>query len=100
MAPGHVPEADPEALVSLACRQDGLVTRTQALAAGLTRRAISHRLTSGRWTALLPGVYLTEGDATPRAWARAASLRWGRDVVVSHEAAASVFDLPVVATPA
>ncbi|WP_330473939.1 type IV toxin-antitoxin system AbiEi family antitoxin domain-containing protein [Terrabacter sp. C0L_2] len=40
--------------------QSGLVTREQALAAGLTEKAIRWRVTSGRWTVVHPRVYLTE----------------------------------------
>jgi hypothetical protein len=39
--------------------QGGLVTRAQALAAGLTERAIEWRLAKGRWARVHPGVYLT-----------------------------------------
>ena len=39
--------------------QSGLLTRAQARAAGLTERAIDWRLSSGRWVAVHPGVYLT-----------------------------------------
>lgn len=39
--------------------QAGLVTRYQALGAGLTDDMIAWRLRSGRWVALYPGVYLT-----------------------------------------
>lgn len=39
--------------------QAGLVTRAQALGAGLTDDAIAWRLRSGRWVAAHPGVYLT-----------------------------------------
>jgi len=40
-------------------RQDGLITRRQALAAGLSRGAIEHRLRRGRWQAVVPGIYAT-----------------------------------------
>jgi hypothetical protein len=41
-------------------RQDCIVSRTQALAGGLTHNALSHRLRrAGPWRPLLPGVYLT-----------------------------------------
>ena len=39
--------------------QFGLVTRAQALAAGMTPKAIQCHLDSGRWVRLHPGVYLT-----------------------------------------
>ncbi|MGO4661785.1 type IV toxin-antitoxin system AbiEi family antitoxin domain-containing protein [Terrabacter sp. 2TAF16] len=40
--------------------QSGLVTREQALAAGLTEKAIRWRVSSGRWTVVHPRVFLTE----------------------------------------
>jgi hypothetical protein len=40
-------------------QQRGLVTRQQCLAAGITYRAVRHRLDTGRWTRLRHGVYLT-----------------------------------------
>jgi very-short-patch-repair endonuclease len=40
-------------------QQRGLVTRQQCLAAGITYRAVRHRLDTGRWTRLSHGVYLT-----------------------------------------
>jgi hypothetical protein len=39
--------------------QAGLVTRAQALAAGLSARAIEWRLARGKWVRIHPGVYLT-----------------------------------------
>src|SRR5579859_3901192 len=40
-------------------RQGDLVTRSQALSAGLTKDALRHRLSpSGPWRVVLPGVYL------------------------------------------
>jgi len=39
--------------------QFGLVTRSQALGAGVTRKAVACHLDSGRWIVVHPGVYLT-----------------------------------------
>jgi hypothetical protein len=50
----------------LTARQLGLITRAQALAAGLSRAAISHRLRRGIWIQLRPGLYVVAG--TPRSW--------------------------------
>lgn len=52
--------------------QFGLVTRTQALAAGLSDKAIRWRVTSRRWLPVHPGVYQTQpgrDDWTVRAMA-------------------------------
>ena len=39
-------------------RQDQLITRSQALAAGISRRQIDGHLRTGRWHRVLPQVYL------------------------------------------
>lgn len=52
--------------------QSGLVSRGQALDAGLTRRQVDHLVRSGRWRRLLPGVHAVHSgpvDARARAWA-------------------------------
>ena len=41
-------------------QQRGLVTRQQCLSAGMTDRAIRHRVDRGRWVVVRHGVYLTE----------------------------------------
>jgi hypothetical protein len=47
--------------------QDWVIDRDQALRAGLTRRAIDHRLSTGEWQVLLPSVYLAQpGEAARR----------------------------------
>lgn len=38
-------------------RQHGLISRTQALNAGMTRHRIQHRVSSGRWRRAAPSVY-------------------------------------------
>jgi hypothetical protein len=58
---------DDEALGRLLTCQDGLVTRSQALAAGLTAAAIRHRLAAGRWQTVLAGIYLVSaGEVSVR----------------------------------
>jgi hypothetical protein len=46
------------ALDTLLAHQDWVISRVQALAGGLSRRAIEYRLSKGRWRVLLPGLYL------------------------------------------
>ena len=75
-------------------RQDGVVSREQALAAGLTRHAIEARLASGRWQRLYRGVYATFSGPIPRTtqlWA--AILRVGDEAVLSHHTAAETWKL-------
>jgi len=51
---------DQDALFCLLERQLEVITRRQALDAGLTKHALEHRLRAGGpWRSLLPGVYLT-----------------------------------------
>ncbi|MHC1560487.1 DUF559 domain-containing protein [Actinomycetospora sp. C-140] len=65
-------------LAALLRRQDGVVSRAQALACGLSRAAIKHRLARGLWTPLWPSVYLSAAHTLgPRARLRAASLWLG-----------------------
>lgn len=59
-------------LEARAAGQFGLVTRSQARAAGLSEKAIRWRVTSGRWLRIHPGVYQTQPgrqDWTVRAMA-------------------------------
>src|SRR2546421_6721911 len=73
-------------------RQHGLVTRAQALAAGLSPSAIEYRLSSGRWRRAASGVYCPA--ETPRSWRQsvmAACLAMAG--VASHRTAATLFGL-------
>jgi very-short-patch-repair endonuclease len=65
-------------LAALLRRQDGVVSRAQALACGLTRNAIEHRLARGLWTLLWPRVYLSSAHMHgSRVRVRAAALWLG-----------------------
>jgi Protein of unknown function (DUF559) len=88
-------------LARLAAEQDGLVTRAQAAASGWTPTVVRRRTTTGQWRTVLPGIYLVDDSRrlTTRVWARAAVLRWGRRIVVSHASAAELLGLPVLPTP-
>ncbi|WP_328461785.1 type IV toxin-antitoxin system AbiEi family antitoxin domain-containing protein [Actinoplanes sp. NBC_00393] len=70
-------------------RQRGIVTRAQALHAGLTIDEVKHRLRSGRWQRLSAGIYATSSGAVPRQALRwAAVLRAGPGAMLSHRSAA------------
>ena len=61
-----------------ACRQAGVISRQQLLAAGLTSQMIATRLERGRWQQLHWGVYAVFTGPPPRAaWLWAAVLRVG-----------------------
>jgi hypothetical protein len=77
------------ALRALIEKQAYVITRTQALAGGLTEHALSHRLRSGGpWQPVLPGVYVTmTGMPTLLQREMAAVLYGGRYTVISGIAA-------------
>jgi hypothetical protein len=84
----------PDALRNLARYQNGVVSRSQALRAGLTTDMIKFRVSSGRWQQLHPGVYATftgNPGRSARLWA--AVLSAGGGAVLSHETAAELHGL-------
>ena len=79
----------PASLVSIIRRQDGVLSRRQALAAGLTSRQIEYRISTGEWFSVHPGVYrLAAAVPTAEASLRAAAF-WlnGRGVLTGAGAA-------------
>ncbi|MFD4469313.1 type IV toxin-antitoxin system AbiEi family antitoxin domain-containing protein [Rhodococcus sp. NPDC058505] len=48
----------PTAVHRIMAGQDGIVTLTQALAAGMSRTAVDRRVSTGEWRRLHRGVYL------------------------------------------
>jgi hypothetical protein len=75
-------------------RQEGVLTREQAIDGGLSRHAIEARVESGRWQRLHRGVFATFSGPVPRAallWG--AVLRAGENAVLSHHTAAEVWKL-------
>jgi hypothetical protein len=86
----HLPqEAD-----RLVRNQAGVITRAQALAAGISRHAIYARLASGRWQQLHAGVYATYSGPPAREsrlWAAVLGARPG--AVLCHQTAAELHGL-------
>jgi hypothetical protein len=80
---------DRDALNRILGEQLDLITRRQALSAGLTGHALTHRLRSGGpWHKLLPGVYLAAtGTPTPLQQEMAALLYAGKNSLVTGPAA-------------
>ncbi len=69
----------------------GIVTRVQARGSGLSDRAIVHRVATGRWQRIHPGVYATfSGPVSRQAQLWAAVLYAGAGAVLSHETAAEL----------
>ena len=99
---------DEAALARRARRQHGLVTRGQAGATGLTGRQVEHRVATGRWTCVRPGVYAGGWVPPPVQQAvLAVVLSVGQPCAASHGTAAGLWGLPgpapeaiVVTTPA
>jgi hypothetical protein len=63
---------EPSALLALAARQAGVVSRFQAMATGMSASAVDHRVNRGSWVRALPGVFRTftgPPDDLSRAWA-------------------------------
>jgi hypothetical protein len=74
--------------------QFGVVSRSQALRAGLSLDMVKFRVSSGRWRQLHPGVYATFSGVPGReAQLWAAVLSAGRGAVLSHETAAELHRL-------
>ncbi|TDC54583.1 hypothetical protein E1212_02185 [Jiangella ureilytica] len=71
--------------LALARAQDGLLTRRQASAAGMTKDAIRHAIRpGGPWQRVLPGIYATfNGPLTPIHRRRAAILHGGPRAAIS-----------------
>ncbi|MGH9243879.1 MAG: type IV toxin-antitoxin system AbiEi family antitoxin domain-containing protein [Acidimicrobiales bacterium] len=77
-----------------ASRHRGLITRSDALASGLTARQIQRRLAIGRWILVTPGLYRVA--SVPVTWqqrALAVCLVGPSGTVVSHLTAAAVHGL-------
>jgi hypothetical protein len=80
---------DPDALIRILDRQLDVITRQQALTAGLTRHVLGHRLRAGGpWRTLLPGVYIAlTGTPTTLQQEMAAMLYAGSGSVITGPAA-------------
>jgi hypothetical protein len=85
----------PDALIAvLASRHHGLVTKAQAKAAGFTDAAIRHRMVTGRWIRVRPGVLRIGGAVeTPEQRLLAACLHLGPTAAASHASAAWLWGL-------
>lgn len=87
---GHAPQRGPQR-VHLVRWPSGL---EQAIAAGMSRFAISRRTAAGQWEAVLPGVYRVA--AVPETWHQrliSACLWCGAAAAASHRSAAALLGL-------
>jgi very-short-patch-repair endonuclease len=78
----------PSTVADVARRENGLITRSQALDSGVNTTQIDMQLRAHRWTRVLPEVYSTGGRATePIPFIRAVWLSAGPGAVIEGEAA-------------
>jgi len=79
---------------SLAERQHGVVARAQLSALGFTAEAIRHRLAHGRLHSIWPGVYAVGRPQIGQlGWFSAAVLTCGPGAMLSHRAAANLWEI-------
>jgi len=75
-------------------RQHGVISRSDALATGLSNRHVQHRLASGLWIAVHAGVFRhASHPETPEQQILAAVLAAGPGAAASHQAAAYLWGL-------
>src|SRR4051794_6046357 len=82
------------AMWALVRRQHGVVARRQLLAAGLSAKAIEHRLRTGRLRVVHRGVYVVgRPELTQHGRWMAAVLACGTGAVLSHASAAALWGI-------
>lgn len=87
-------EAPDQAIARLAGRQHGVVTLLQLLAIGLTRKAIRHRVATGRLHPVHRGVYLVGHVVAPAlAYETAAVLASGAGTLISFHSGSALWGL-------
>lgn len=91
-AGGMKPSVD-FAILDLASRQHGLVTRRQLIEAGVKGPAIAYRVRIGRLAAVHRGVYRSGPVTTTYHREMAAVLACGKEAVLSHRSAGSLWGL-------
>src|SRR5690625_279918 len=86
-----------ERVTDVANTQRGLITRRQALAAGLSAAGIRHRLETRRWQRLLPGIYaIFSGPIHQSHRTVAALLHAGPDALVTGALACALYNFVTV----
>ena len=94
LSPGRFQQRN-HALAALMRGQHGLVSRPQVVALGVSRSALSRRLTTGVWQCLLPSVYAA-AQVPPSAaqHLKAVELWAGDGAALSHRSALKLWGLP------
>ena len=91
---GSVRRAAHERVATIAARQHGVLSRSQAIDAGLTRHMVATRVRSGLWKRVHPGVFTVVGS--PATWHQkvmSAVLAAGPGAVASHLTAAALYGM-------
>ncbi|MGH8823767.1 MAG: hypothetical protein ACRDVN_04755 [Jiangellaceae bacterium] len=85
-------------VATIAFEQDGLITRAQAFAGGMSPDAVRHAIApEGRWQVILPGLYATfDGPLGRQQHLRAAVLHGGDGSVITGVAACRLSGLRYV----
>ena len=74
--------------------QDGVITVSQAVSAGMTSKSVRDQVRAGRWQVMHRGVYAAfTGKPNRRAELWGMLLRLGPDAVLSHQSAAELWGL-------
>lgn len=83
-----------DTIKELAVSQRGLLTHTQVCALGFPRSRVRHRVESGRWQAVLHGVYaVSSGPLRRESILEAALLFGGNGALLSHYSAAEEWNM-------
>ena len=92
MEPNLSNSSSDAACARIAATRHGVITRAEALEAGLSSQAIYRRAKSGLWTHLLPGIYVV-GEHHAHWHQRLAALTEWCKGVASHSSAAALWEL-------
>lgn len=76
-----------EQLCALAASQHGVITRSQAVAVGMSTRMIRTRIRSGRWSEPAPGVHVVAGSVDSFMQRLTVACAATSDAVASHDSA-------------
>jgi very-short-patch-repair endonuclease len=94
------PGRNESAAHQLAAEQFGVISRVQALAAGLSSAAISRRIKRGTWERVLPGVYGVVGAPASQPREIMAAVLWaGEGAVISHGTAGVLWGIDGTRSP-
>ena len=84
-------DADARRCQQRALSHNGVISRAEAIADGMSPRAIDRRLESGEWSRLLPGVYALRGSPATFMRRVVAAYKWaGEGALMSHSTSASL----------